>query len=74
VIPLWKAWAAPRQKRAERSVNVLKEFLKKHLKSENILISSELNEILWKSGAKRPPRKLMVKVQKVEDAYEVKPV
>ena len=66
-VSLGKAWVAPRNRRAIRAVGILKEFAKRHMKSEEIKISPELNEIIWENGIKRAPRKIEVKMIRDSD-------
>jgi len=66
VVPLRrKTIAAPKWRRSKRAVSVLREFIKKHMKSEQVIICEELNEYLWSSGAKKPPGKVNVVARKV---------
>ena len=53
-------------KRSNKAIRVIKEFLIKHMKSDDVVLSKELNEQVWARGAKRPPGK--VKVKAVKDA------
>src|SRR3989344_340326 len=67
-IPLRKAFLkAPDYKRAKRSVNEIKYFLQRHMKSDNIKIGKNLNDAIWARGGKHPPSKIKVKVLKDKD-------
>jgi large subunit ribosomal protein L31e len=66
-VPLSRAWIAPRYRRTSRAVNVLKEFARRHMKSAEIKIDSDLNEKLWSRGITGPPRRIVVKMTKDED-------
>ncbi len=66
-VPLKKAWAAPRWKRAEKAVRVLREFAERHMKSTEIIIDPEVNEAIWRRGIQKPPRRIRVKMTKDED-------
>ena len=67
-IPLRKAFLrAPDYKRAKRSVNEIRYFLQRHLKSDDIKIGKQLNDALWARGGKHPPSKIKVKVLKDKD-------
>lgn len=59
-----KAWIAPRGKRVPRAVRMLRDFVKRHMKAEDVIISNEINEKLWSRSVKKPPRKLRVRVVK----------
>lgn|SRR3989338_1092960 len=67
-IPLRKEFLkAPRYKRTAKAAKALREFLIKHMKSENVKIGKYLNKEIWKHGAKNPPGKVQVKVTKDDD-------
>jgi len=61
VIPLRKVKNVPRTIRSPRAVRLVKEFIKKHMKAEEINIDSSVNEKLWERGIKKPPSKIKVK-------------
>jgi len=66
-----KAWIAPRGKRSPRVIRMLKDFVKRHTKSEEVLISNEVNELIWARGIQKPPRKLRVKVVKDKEGKAI---
>jgi len=55
---------APRYKRAKKAVRALKEFLKRHMKSDDIKLGKYLNEYIWQNGQKNPPTKIEIRVTK----------
>ena len=63
-VPLDHAWIAPIKKRAPRAMKILREYVKKNMDVESILISSEVNEELWKKGIEGPPRKIRIRAVK----------
>ncbi|MFA6461557.1 MAG: 50S ribosomal protein L31e [Candidatus Woesearchaeota archaeon] len=66
-VPLRKGYLkAPNWKRTNKAVNTLREFLAKHMKSENVKISKALNDKLWLHGIKNPPHHVKVTVTKDE--------
>lgn len=68
IIPLRKEWLkAPKYKRAKKAMSAVKEFLAKHMKSDNIKIGTNLNMKLWERGIKSPPHKIKVSVIKEDD-------
>lgn len=69
-IPLTKAYDAVRTKRARRAVNLLRSFLIRHMKSEQISISNALNSFMWQYSMQRPPRR--VKVRAIREDGKVK--
>ncbi len=70
-INLGKAWITPQYKRTNRVINMIKEFAKKHMKTEEIKIDQDLNRQLWKRGKTNPPRKVRVKMVKDEDGVVI---
>ena len=64
-VPLRKGFQkAPKYRRTKKAVNVLREFLSKHMKSDNIKIGRYLNLKLWEDGIKNPPHHVKVNVTK----------
>jgi large subunit ribosomal protein L31e len=66
-ISLERALMVPRTRRAKRTINIIREFAVRHMKSSNIKISEELNEGVWKRGIRSPPRRITVKMVKNEE-------
>ena len=62
-IPLRKEFRkAPNYKRTSRAVKAIRDFIKKHMKNENVKIGKYLNLEIWKHGRKNPPARIKVKV------------
>ena len=57
---------APSWNRTKKAVTALKQFLSKHMKSEDIRLSNNINKELWKHGIKNPPHHVKVTVSKDE--------
>ncbi|MFW9768890.1 MAG: 50S ribosomal protein L31e [Candidatus Thorarchaeota archaeon] len=67
-VPLRKAyWTGSRLRRANKSVKVLREFVERHMKPEELLIQPEVNERLWARGIQSPPRRLRIRATKNSD-------
>ncbi len=65
-IPLRKEYLkVPSWKRTKKAVSAVKQFLKKHMKAEEVKLGKHLNEELWKHGIKNPPHH--VKVVAIKD-------
>jgi large subunit ribosomal protein L31e len=65
VIPLRRIFLGfPRYKRANKALRGVREYLEKHLKSDNIRIGKGLNEEIWKHGIKDPPHHVKVVARK----------
>ncbi len=66
-IPLRAVKKAPRWKRSNRAIALIREYLMKHTKSEYIMIDTAINEKVWARGSQKPPSKIRVKVIEEED-------
>ena len=67
-IPLRKGTQkAPKYRRAKKAILVLKEFIKKHMKSDKILLGKNLNLKIWEKGIKNPPHHVKVHIIKEDD-------
>jgi len=66
-IPLREAFERPRTKRAKIATNIVRNFLVRHMKSENIKIGNSINQEIWKRGIQKPPRKIRIHAVKEED-------
>ncbi len=79
-IPLGKAWVRPPKKRAPRAMQLIKDFVTKHMKMDmraeveeeqgempRLIITNEVNEKIWSRSIEKPPRKIRVRVAKDND-------
>ena len=67
-IPFYpKLKLSTRNKRAPRAIRIMKEFIYRHMKADDIIIDNELNEFIWARGIQKPPRKVRVRALKDED-------
>jgi large subunit ribosomal protein L31e len=66
-VPLSRAWVAPRYRRAEKAVTVLRSFVKRHMKPTSVIISPKVNETIWQQGIQKPPRRIRVRLSKNEE-------
>lgn len=65
-IPLRREFLkVPKYKRAKKATAAVKQFLAKHMKSQEIKVGTSINEKVWENGMKNPPSK--VRVQAVRD-------
>ncbi len=55
---------SPRWKKTKKAVKALREFLQKHMKSDDVKLGKYLNEELWKHGMKNPPHHVKVVAKK----------
>jgi len=64
---LRKIWSSPREKRTPRAVRFLRDYVSRHMKTDEVAISEEANSMLWKRGISKPPRKIRVRAVKDKD-------
>lgn len=57
----------PRWKKSKRSVAVVREFLKKHMKTDEVKIGKSITEKIWQSGNQNPPNKIRIRVVEIEE-------
>ena len=66
-IPLRKEFLkVPNWKRTKKAVTAAKQFLVKHMKSEDVRLGKDVNEFLWQRGLRNPPHKVKVQVTRDE--------
>jgi large subunit ribosomal protein L31e len=68
-VPLGRAWVAPRYRRAEKAVTVLRKFVQRHMKPEEVVIDPSVNEAIWARGISNPPRKIRVRLSKDDEGF-----
>lgn len=61
-IPLRDAYEGSRFNRARKAIRIVKEYLARHTKSDNVRLDPSINQDLWVRGIKKPPRRVKVKV------------
>ena len=66
-IPLRNVKKAPRWKRSNRAMAEIREYLKQHTKSEDIVLDARINEKVWERGSQKPPSRIRVKITEEED-------
>jgi len=70
-VNLGRAWITPRYRRTDRVINMIREFAKKSMKSDEVKLDQDLNRQIWKRGKTNPPRKVRLKLVKDEDGAVV---
>lgn len=64
-VPLRKEFQkVARWRRTEKAVTALRQFVAKHMKSEDVKISKYTNKLLWKHGIKNPPHHVKISAKK----------
>ena len=51
-------------RRTEKAVTALRQFVAKHMKSDNIILGRYVNKELWKHGIKNPPHHVKISAKK----------
>ncbi|MEN4006773.1 MAG: 50S ribosomal protein L31e [Methanobacteriaceae archaeon] len=67
VIPLKEVKNVPRTIRSPRAVRYVKEFIKRHMKTDYVKIDASLNEKIWERGIQKIPSRIKIKARKDED-------
>ena len=67
VIPLGDAKQAPHQRRARMAAKIVREFLRRHMKSDEVKLDLKLNRKVWERGAGHPPSSIRVRAVKQDD-------
>jgi len=67
IIPLRVAKKVPRTKRSPRAIRFVREFIQKHMKSDDVQLDASVNEKIWERGIQKIPSKIKVKATKEED-------
>jgi len=68
-VNLGKVLLSPDNQRAKRAINMVKEFARHHMKTEQVKIEEDVSHLLWSRGIKHPPRKIRVRMTKTDDGY-----
>jgi large subunit ribosomal protein L31e len=68
IIPLRKAKRKPRSRRANAAVRLIKDYLQRHMKVEDVKIDNKLNEFIWERGIHKIPSRVKIKVSKKENS------
>ena len=68
IVPLRRGTQkAPMYRRSKKAVNVLREYVAKHMKTDQVRIGMSINLKIWERGIKNPPHKLKIVVTKNEE-------
>lgn len=67
VVPLGVVYEAPPYRRAKKAVIVIREFATRHMKAKQVSIDSDVNELIWSRGIRRPPRRITLEMERDED-------
>ncbi|MBU3897170.1 MAG: 50S ribosomal protein L31e [Nanoarchaeota archaeon] len=60
-IPLRKAYrTVARNARARKAIDIIRAYLQRHMKCENVKIGFSINNSVWARGIQKPPRKIRI--------------
>ncbi len=62
VINLSRLYWTGRRRRAPRAIKKIREFIKRHVKAEQIVIDESVNEYIFSRAYDKPPRRIAVRV------------
>ena len=68
-INLGKVLLSPDNQRAKRAINMIKEFARHHMKTEEIKIEEDVAHQIWSRGIRSPPRKIRVRMTKTDEGF-----
>jgi large subunit ribosomal protein L31e len=57
----------PRWERSKHAVRAVREFLKRHMKSDKIKIDNSITQAIWTRGATKPLNKIRIKAEKDDE-------
>ncbi len=66
-IPLREVYDAPPYTRAPKAARLVRAFIMRHMKPEEVFIGDDVNEKVWSRGIRNPPRRVRVKASKNKD-------
>src|SRR3989344_6311905 len=67
-IPLRREFVKkPKYKRTKKAITLIKEFIAKHMKNNDVRVSLELNNYIWGQGNRNPPPKIKVKSKIIDE-------
>ncbi|MCL5788282.1 MAG: 60S ribosomal protein L31 [Candidatus Marsarchaeota archaeon] len=67
VVPLQKVYWLGRSNRSKRAVNLLRKFVSKHMKSEDVHLDEAVNHYIWARSIEKPPRRISIHVGKTKE-------
>jgi large subunit ribosomal protein L31e len=70
VIPLRRVYWGRRSNRADRAVRLIRRFVARHTKADEVRILTEVNNLVWLRGRGKPPARVKVLVDVREEKGE----
>ena len=66
-VPLGPIRAGRGYRRTPRAVKALRRHVMKHMKTDRVALTKEVNELLWKRGIRMPPRRIRIRAARNEE-------
>jgi large subunit ribosomal protein L31e len=66
-VPLGHIRSSRGYRRTPRAVRALRDFVRKHMKADDLALTPEVNEKLWARGIREPPRRIRVRAARNEE-------
>ncbi|RAP50261.1 MAG: 50S ribosomal protein L31e [Methanosphaera sp. rholeuAM74] len=70
-IPLRDVKRVPRTKRSPKAMRYIREFIEKHMKTDDVIIDQSVNEKIWERGREKIPSKIKVRAVEEDGTVEV---
>jgi large subunit ribosomal protein L31e len=67
MVPLRRAFEAPKYLRAKVAIRIIREFTTRHMKATEVKIDKDVNLLLWSRGITNPPRRIKLEMERDED-------
>lgn len=61
-LDLADAYGRPRHKRTNRATDMVKEYIARYSKADEVKLSNQVNTFIWSHGQNKPPRHIKLKV------------
>ena len=71
VISLSRLYWSGRRRRAPRALKTIREFIRRHVKAEQIVIDESVNEYIFSRAYDKPPRRVAVRVIQLDNEGKV---
>ncbi len=64
---LREAYEAKKWRRAKRAINLIRRKALRVAKAKRVVVDETLTHLIWSRGVERPPRKVQVVIEKVDE-------
>lgn len=66
-IPLGRVWNIQQPYRTPKSIKLVRNYIKRHMKADVVKLQAGLNRFMWRRGIEKPPRRVRVRATKDKD-------